>query len=275
MVNAPGFDPGISKVQIFLPLVLQFLKPPRGAEWVKLIERCIQKVVCVCHIYEIVNDINDKVYIGKSERSLEKRFYDHCMESRRDRSKDRPLYRAMKKYGVDKFHIKLLEETDYPEEREKYWIEQRGSYINGYNATLGGEGKRLLDYDKVLDEYNKTQNAHEVARNLHISVDSVRSIVTENGQTLKHSNQINRENYHRTVDMCDKNDNSIILQTFYSMKDAARFLLRNNIASGGTIGGVVSHIGHVCSGKRKSAYGYYWRLHSESHIMDEIPDHHI
>ena len=30
----------------------------------------------------------------------------------------RPLYEAMKKYGVENFELTLIEETDIPEERE-------------------------------------------------------------------------------------------------------------------------------------------------------------
>lgn len=35
----------------------------------------------------------------------------------------------------------MIEETDIPEEREKYWIEYFDSFRNGYNATMGGDGK--------------------------------------------------------------------------------------------------------------------------------------
>ena len=29
-------------------------------------------------IYKITNDINQKIYIGKTERSIEERFKEHC-----------------------------------------------------------------------------------------------------------------------------------------------------------------------------------------------------
>jgi predicted GIY-YIG superfamily endonuclease len=54
----------------------------------------------MAYIYEIYNDINDKVYIGKTECSIEKRFKQHCQEAFKQRSFDRPLYRAMRKYGI-------------------------------------------------------------------------------------------------------------------------------------------------------------------------------
>ena len=52
----------------------------------------------------------------------------------------------MRKYGVEHFHIELIEEADNPEEREIYWIENKRSFKNGYNATMGGDGKQLYDH---------------------------------------------------------------------------------------------------------------------------------
>ena len=109
-------------------------------------------------IYKITNDINDKVYIGKTEFSLKKRFKEHCNAMRESRRERRPLYSAMKKYGTEHFHIELIEETDNPEEREMYWIKQYDSFGNGYNATLGGDSKKYLDYDKIVELYSKTPN---------------------------------------------------------------------------------------------------------------------
>ena len=62
----------------------------------------------------------------------------------------------MRKYGVEHFHIELIEETDNPEEREIYWIEKKQSFKNGYNATLGGDGRKYLDYDLIISTYLTT-----------------------------------------------------------------------------------------------------------------------
>lgn len=48
-------------------------------------------------IYKITNDINQKVYIGKTEREVEERFKEHCRAYRQERYEKRPLYAAMKK----------------------------------------------------------------------------------------------------------------------------------------------------------------------------------
>lgn len=61
----------------------------------------------------------------------------------------------MNKYGPEHFHIELIEETDNPEERERYWIQYYGSYHNGYNATLGGDGKSWLELpeEQIIYDY--------------------------------------------------------------------------------------------------------------------------
>lgn len=42
------------------------------------------------YIYIIKNDINDKAYVGKTLNSLEKRFKEHCADSKRRRCENRP-----------------------------------------------------------------------------------------------------------------------------------------------------------------------------------------
>ena len=71
------------------------------------------------YIYKITNDINDKIYIGKTEFNIEKRFQEHIKDSEK-LYKNRPLYNAMNKYGIEHFKIELIEETNNTEEREKY-----------------------------------------------------------------------------------------------------------------------------------------------------------
>ena len=61
-------------------------------------------------IYKIVNDINEKIYVGKTTSSIEERFKEHCKDCLRTRKEKRPLYDAMQKYGKEHFQIILLEE---------------------------------------------------------------------------------------------------------------------------------------------------------------------
>lgn len=57
-------------------------------------------------VYKITNDINDKIYIGQTTETLEQRFARHCGYQLKD---DTYLHRAMSKYGIQHFSIKLVE----------------------------------------------------------------------------------------------------------------------------------------------------------------------
>ena len=100
-------------------------------------------------IYKITNIVNNKVYIGKTLETMEKRWKEHQKDS--SRFTDRPLYRAMNKYGLENFTIEIIDEPniDLLSERESYWIEYYKSYHHGYNATLGGDGRVLYDYQQI------------------------------------------------------------------------------------------------------------------------------
>ena len=94
-------------------------------------------------IYQITNTINGKIYIGLSKNCI-RRWYDHrskSLNSNKQDDLDKPLYKAMKKYGLENFTFTILEECqekDLPI-KEIFWIEKFNSYNNGYNATLGGD----------------------------------------------------------------------------------------------------------------------------------------
>ena len=64
----------------------------------------------------------------------------------------------MRKYGIEHFSVVELEQTNDPEEREKYWIEKLRTFKNGYNATTGGDGKHYLDYDLIIALYKESSD---------------------------------------------------------------------------------------------------------------------
>ena len=208
----------------------------------------------MAYIYQITNDINGKIYIGKTERTVSERFKEHCKDAYNRRFEKRPLYAAMRKYGVDHFHVEILEETDNPEEREVYWIELKRSFKNGYNATLGGDGKHYVDYDLVIATYKEIQNQAEVARRLGIDVSTVRSILHSNNIEIIPVGLASAIVTGKVVNQYDLQGNYI--QSFVSAKAAAESL--NKITS--TSNGASSHISDVCRGKRKTAYGYVWKF---------------
>ena len=103
-------------------------------------------------IYQIKNDVNEKIYIGKTTRTLKIRFNEH---KSRVNEQNFHLYLAMRKYGIEHFSIEPLEECENSllNEREQYWIEKLDTYNKGYNETLGGEGLSIIDYNSQIKPF--------------------------------------------------------------------------------------------------------------------------
>lgn len=87
-------------------------------------------------IYIITNIVNSKTYIGKTTKTVDCRFKRHCHNSK---TQNTYLYKSMRKHGIDKFTIEILEETtsDMLNDREKFWISKLNPQ---YNMTSGGDG---------------------------------------------------------------------------------------------------------------------------------------
>ena len=212
----------------------------------------------MAYIYQITNKLNGKIYIGKSEHNIEKRFKEHCSDAFKERNEKRPLYAAMRKYGVENFEISLIEETDKPNEREVYWIEHTGSFKNGYNATKGGDGKRYLDYGLIIAEYQEIQNIVETAKKLNISPDSVKTALESQKVVIKPSSEISKEKFGKIIKMFDLQKNYI--QSFPTLKEAARYLMEQNFAAhSNDASSATSHIRACANGKRKTAYKHIWK----------------
>lgn len=199
------------------------------------------------YIYKIVNDINDKIYIGKTDLSIEKRFKEHLRAVFRRRDGKRPLYSAMRKYGIEHFHIELVEETDNPKEREKYWIEYYGSYHNGYNATIGGDGRPWLNLpeEEIVDYYQKNNiTLNDLAQQYNCDKLSIKKVLKKNNIQIKPANDFKRNK--RKVAMIDK-DNEEVLAIYDSIDEAEKLHPTGR------------HISATCSGKRMTAGGYKWK----------------
>lgn len=210
----------------------------------------------MAYIYQITNDINGKIYIGKTEFSIEKRFKEHCQDAFRDRNEKRPLYAAMRKYGIEHFHIELIEETDNPEEREVFWIENKRSFKNGYNATVGGDGKKYIDYDLVISTYKEIKSITDTAKALNISADSVSNILHQNNISIISSSEINLNKYGKITNMYSLEGE--FLKSFSSTNEAAQYMIDNNLTNCKKTT-IKQHITEVCTGRRNTAAKYKWK----------------
>jgi group I intron endonuclease len=100
--------------------------------------------VIMNEVYLIINNINNKKYVGVTHRGYLKRYHEHLRCAKNGRKS--VLYDAMRKYGIQNFSVCLIESNisdDEIQAKERYYIEYYNSiYINrnGYNMTVGGMG---------------------------------------------------------------------------------------------------------------------------------------
>ena len=209
------------------------------------------------YIYKIINDINDKIYVGKTNFSIEKRFREHCQDAFRDRDEKRPLYAAMRKYGIEHFKIELIEETDNPEEREIYWIGFYDGYTQGYNATKGGDGKQLYNHQAILTRLKEHPYPCDIAEEFGCCKDIVCNIAKVSHIEVKNkSHEAFKEKLSKSISAFSKD--GVFMQSFISVSEAAKWCFDNKKCT--TLNsGVRSHIAEAANGKRKSAYTYIWK----------------
>ena len=207
------------------------------------------------YIYKITNLINQKAYIGKTVGSIEKRWQEHKRDCKR--FSDRPLYRALNKYGIDNFKVELVEEVDIKDlsEREIYWIGYYHTYTEGYNATLGGDGKILYDYDLIAELIRNQYSTQEIIQMVGCCAEVVQLVARKNNLSIAKKLKDCMHN-KQPIEQYDKQGN--YLRSFDSIREACRWLEENNYVSG-HLNGVTSHISDVCKGKRKSAYKFVWK----------------
>ena len=215
-------------------------------------------------IYKITNDINNKVYVGKTENSLAQRFAEHCKDSQKREEEQRPLYSAMRKYGVEHFSIELVEECDIEmvSMREQYWIGFYKGYTDGYNATLGGDGKAYINREEILDLWSSGKSLKEIVEIVKHDTGWVSQILQSNGvdktEISKRSQKHWGSRAPKEVLMLDKNTNEV-LGIFESTREAARYLIAKDSLNPKSESGYSSHISEVCNGKRKTCQGYRWQ----------------
>lgn len=217
----------------------------------------------MAYIYKIVNDINDKIYVGLTFRTIQCRFKQHVCDSKRNTDKHRPLYNAMNKYGVEHFSVVEIEQCDDNEAnaRESYWIQYYDSYKNGYNATLGGEGRLLYSPEEIINDFKNTDlSTRELAKKHQCSLNTVLNILHTYCPNVNWDERYNNRSFNREHNLLLSMPKKVMCVEekiiFESTLDAERWLIENNKT---TAKKSRTHISAVCKGKRKHAYGYTWK----------------
>lgn len=127
-------------------------------------------------IYKITNNLNGKIYIGKTKEfygkkkiqnaGINRRFIGHVSEANSNKkNKCHRLGNALKKYGKENFIIEEILKCNL-EDVDKHEIEQIKKHNStdrniGYNILLGGNGGSRMNADIVSQETReKISKAH-------------------------------------------------------------------------------------------------------------------
>ena len=137
-------------------------------------------------IYKIINHLNDKVYIGKTIRSIQIRWKEHKQDCF-NKEKDNKLYRAMRKYGLENFSIEIIEDNIEEKiigEKEREYIQKYNSYYGGYNSTLGGEGESSVDFSIIEDLFLKGLNCLQISEQTGYTTKTISHALKAHGYAI-------------------------------------------------------------------------------------------
>ena len=237
------------------------------------------------YIYKICNTENNKIYIGQTRRNIDIRWKQHLQSVKSDRDKNTVLYRAMNKYGSDKFNIQLIEEYSFDSKDEliktlnkeeiRYIYEYNSVKPNGYNIQCGGKSpteslKCPVDQYSLKGEFlNSYESISEVCsdvtkgfNHVHISECCKGKLYSSGGYVWRYKNdEFDKYNQKdkRFVPVDQYSKNGDFIKHYNSFADAIYEVFgteEHNKYS--------SHITSCCKGNRKTAYGFVWRYEGES-----------
>lgn len=153
-------------------------------------------------IYKISNNINSRVYIGQTTKTLEERKQTYFKEYKWSKN-PRVIIQAMRKYDFKNFYFEVIEDNIKTQEeldkKERYYImEVYHSLVSetGYNVECGGngKGKHSLETKQKISEaqkgplnhmYGKTGELnHSSKKVLEITTDRIYGSASEAAREL-------------------------------------------------------------------------------------------
>ena len=156
--------------------------------------------------------------------------------------------------GISPIYEEGLEELmKEDKERLTYTTNYKEAYKDkdvifiGVGTPERADGSANLDYDLIYNIYQQKKSLTETAKIIGCCEDSVRLVLKKNNISQKNILLNKKIKQSKSVAMIDKTTNQII-KIFTGTHDAAKYLGKTH-----------QHIQEVCQGKRKSAYGYFWK----------------
>lgn len=210
-------------------------------------------------LYIVTNDINDKVYIGKTYAPISKRWDRHLHDALYSYIViQTKFYRALRKYGPEHFTIEPIAQFEQGilEQKEIEYIAKYDSYYNGYNSTLGGDGYKLYNID--VDEEKTIVEAYKIG----CSVKDIKEKYRCSDRVIY--DILLRNNVETTtsikVVMYDKDFN---IQTIFESMEGARKYIEDNTVYASTDNRNFYRLVHKACNVGNIAYGHRWQLYKD------------
>jgi len=160
-------------------------------------------------LYIIKNKINNKIYIGQTKTSINKRWIGH--KSKANKGSKLVIHSAMRLHGIENFNIELLDTAISLEEanqKEYHLINEYNSKCpNGYNMVDGGNVEFLNATEPKSKEHKeKIKNSHMKNAKPIIQFDIATGNFIKEWSSGK---ELLRNNYNRTniIALCKSANN--------------------------------------------------------------------
>lgn len=166
-------------------------------------------------IYKITNKVNGKSYIGQTRYTVEFRWRQH--QHKKD---DTYFHNAIHKYGSANFTVETLEECDYKnlDSREIFYIAKYDTFNNGYNLTIGGDGKRKIvsdnQYDEIRELYLSGFSSNKIATLYQVDKGTILKILKALNVKIR-SNKLN-------INLQEFNELVADYKSGYSLKELSK-----------------------------------------------------
>ena len=217
-------------------------------------------------VYKATNTVNNKVYIGATTRTLNKRRKDHLSRARFSAKNARYrtcwyFHEAIQTYGADKFTWEVLCEVDNTKELYKKEIEYIALYQafgpGGYNLSIGGKGNAGYKHSKETVERMRNRRHTEESKQKMRVANLGNKPSEETRQKLREHNLGKKATKETRAKMSaslkGKGTKSILCielnKVFSSLTAASKEL---NVP--------ISHVSQVCNGKRRKTGGYTFKF---------------
>lgn len=205
-------------------------------------------------IYKITNTVNQKAYIGQTIKSAEIRWKEHQQHAFGSHINDqnKVLYKAIRKYGLDKFTFEVLQDgittAEELDKAEIYWINHYNTFLKGYNETLGGQKyHNILPIQEIIDDYMITKSARKTALKFGIDHSTVDDILN--------ASNIPRFSFREATGKMIRISKDDFVKEFNSVIDCAEWFVDNKICRTNSPESVRTSL-KDCRRKNRTYYGY-------------------